>query len=1291
MNQRRLSSFSGGNRLNCDLRRDTTGAALVATLAILTLLLGLTIALFLSATNERRSANLYKNSQGLRELSDTAVNLVQAQIKDATTENAALAPAARHAWASQPGMIRTYGSGTNAINSYKLYSWANPRVAGDAADSVPAQWFDNKALYTDLNEPVPDSGKPGDTNAFRYPIAYPPDTNAAVGYSVIGAPVATSGAFVNSIPMPVQWLYILQNGALAYPTSSTGSTVTIPGATEENPIVGRVAYWTDDETSKVNLNTAAGGPFWMTPVFGTTTGFNYANYQPMQFEFQRFPGHPARTDLRAVFPDLTATSSPSSLYAFAPRIQFGGSMAALAAGNNTQSNTNAVTMDADRLFASVGEARFSANATSPRGDFPAPAPTPAATPAPAGSWQDRIERNKFLVTASSRAPEITIYGTPRLSIWPEPAAASASEEVAKRTPYDSLIAFCASLPTGSGVDAYYFDRVNPLSPTVDISRPRNTQLLGYLNGLMTTSAIPGSGSAGFLAKGDAADLGQIQTSIFDYIRTTNLTDTHPQTGNTVSYSLGSIVVPSERTVAGRVTRGFGRFFTLNQFGMVFAATAADSNATSNVATNRSLQSSPGAANATLLVPGETRVMGLPLIELANAAAGTGGTRPNLVGGVGLRIRGLDGIQVVAGGVTHNLGMPASADLGTLPDGGYYNLSGYLLSKNNGGFLFHTTPLRNLSNFKPLREVNGFTGAANGYPISRAFTVPTGSTMTVSCANPIEVEVYTTTGSNTITIPPFSDTIAAPILNSNKEAWAFQSSGIGVPDVTAGRTSALTNNAPSYGLIYQNDSVLALATRTGDYRLNMVNREAGDDNFDVVNLLPSNPRMRHRFFSPRSANVQTNVDSLPATAVNNVDVPGGNTELLSMGILRPRGNNFQIHPRIPTFADYPAGEAHPSDWSDFNNGYPQVPDGPYTNKPDEGEVEGLGANAGTMPYFGQARGDSIQVTTGGGGQLGGTNAMVWASPNREIASPVAFGSLPSATLKSRPWQNLLFRPAPTSLRTGKVHPGAAGLKWDGSSNGSAPPDHYLLDYFWMPVVEPWAVSERFSTAGKINLNYEIAPFSYIKRETPIYALLNTEVIPATPSISGPGSPSLATWQIGYGKASGTDMRPAGSIVAERECNVVQTLAAIKAERGGNALFSSASQLTEIPLIPKGVNNSLTNGPTAATIETFWNNNRMTGDNMRELPYNNVYSRVTTKSNTYTVHYQVQVLKKIRGSDPTIWDETKDKFLSELRGQTLIERYLDPNAIYPDYATNFAGAPSLEQSYRFRVLQRSDFTP
>src|SRR5205823_5587640 len=67
------------------------------------------------------------------------------------------------------------------------------------------------------------------------------------------------------LPMPVRWIYVLQDGTLTAPDStlSTGTTaqwkstgVTTP--TKSNPIVGRVGFWADDETCKVNINTAGG-------------------------------------------------------------------------------------------------------------------------------------------------------------------------------------------------------------------------------------------------------------------------------------------------------------------------------------------------------------------------------------------------------------------------------------------------------------------------------------------------------------------------------------------------------------------------------------------------------------------------------------------------------------------------------------------------------------------------------------------------------------------------------------------------------------------------------------------------------------------------------------------------------------------------------------------------------------------------------------------------------------------------------------------------------------------------
>jgi uncharacterized protein (TIGR02600 family) len=57
----------------------------------------------------------------------------------------------------------------------------------------------------------------------------------------------------------------------------------------------------------------------------------------------------------------------------------------------------------------------------------------------------------------------------------------------------------------------------------------------------------------------------------------------------------------------------------------------------------------------------------------------------------------------------------------------------------------------------------------------------------------------------------------------------------------------------------------------------------------------------------------------------------------------------------------------------------------------------------------------------------------------------------------------------------------------------------MDPFWMPVVEPYAISEAWSTAGKINMNYQMVPFNqYIRRATGMHAVLKGEVMGAFPT-------------------------------------------------------------------------------------------------------------------------------------------------------------------------------------------------
>ena len=380
-------------------------------------------------------------------------------------------------------------------------------------------------------------------------------------------------------------------------------------------------------------------------------------------------------------------------------------------------------------------------------------------------------------------------------------------------------------------------------------------------------------------------------------------------------------------------------------------------------------------------------------------------------------------------------------------------------------------------------------------------------------------------------------------------------------------------------------------------------------------------------------------------------------------------NPSTRPAIPDKAYLDGlGVAHPLTYGDFDNGLAAMSDGPYINTPDD-----MASYPGGL-YNGWTESYDLSILND-----------VFMTPNRKISSPVSFGSLPSAAVQDRPWQNLLFRPA-----SGVNHPGKAGFSIDGTSLTGAPPDHVWLDFFWMPIVEPWAISETFSTAGKINMNYQIAPFSYIRRSTGVQAVLKTGGVTAVSSIAS----RYTTGK--YIKSDGsnlTDSRSSGAPPKINDqspfpVNLDETLKGFDARLSNNAaLFRTASEICELPIVPvasEASYNSLQDG-------SWWNNWQYTGDNTKEATYNDIYPRLTTKSNTYTVHYRVQMLKKLPGGDQTTWDESKDKVASELRGSTLIERFLDPNATYPDYATAFSTSASLETLYRFRVLQRSQFTP
>jgi uncharacterized protein (TIGR02600 family) len=232
---------------------------------------------------------------------------------------------------------------------------------------------------------------------------------------------------------------------------------------------------------------------------------------------------------------------------------------------------------------------------------------------------------------------------------------------------------------------------------------------------------------------------------------------------------------------------------------------------------------------------------------------------------------------------------------------------------------------------------------------------------------------------------------------------------------------------------------------------------------------------------------------------------------------------------------------------------------------------------------------------------------------------------------------------------------------------------------MPVVEPYAISEPFSTAGKINLNYQILPFTNIRRASGLHALLASERLTAIPTNDAPNykvfpppSDPNTFWTSEEGK------RWHYKISAEK------TLAQFEERFADGKVFISPSEICDIHLVPDRDVEDHTK------MAEFWASRKITGDNTRERPYANLYPRLTTRSNTYRIHYIAQGIRKARSSPADTITEA-DKFDAEFRGSALVERFLDPaQADLPDFtATIGAFTHSLDDHYQFRVIEKRKF--
>lgn len=538
-------------------------------------------------------------------------------------------------------------------------------------------------------------------------------------------------------------------------------------------------------------------------------------------------------------------------------------------------------------------------------------------------------------------------------------------------------------------------------------------------------------------------------------------------------------------------------------------------------------------------------------------------------------------------------------------------------------------------------------------------------------------------------PNLSNANALSDINSREDKLSIQI-GAGPASVTPGNVGRIghinTHRRPSP--FSQSDIVQSIEIRHGDARV-----VAGD-----FNITPDEDVFApHRLWD----------DAAMAHSVTNAvgaDYTGATIE-----------DEYLVIPDLPGNDPYrnrtplPFGVEKSEDvqlYGDFDNGSGLMIDGPYINKPDEGNTNALKTmfqqeisgqwqelrNYGEYPYFAR----EWRHESGG---------PAYFSPNRIVSGPGMFGSLPTGVTSGEPWRTLLFRPALAGSQSpGKEqHPGGNSEGPNAVAGAVGPPDHVIMDLFWMPIVEPYAISEPLSTAGKVNINTELVPYLHVNRDTAVRGVFRSEMMVCIPNAMH------QDYKHNNGRGRGYHWRDSptgGELQGKRLRSIIReddTLAQFTTKFGaGSTIFKSATEITEIHLMPQEVSDRY--GTTRGNVGSYspdlgemrsgkyWSDHSLVGDNSRERPYTNIHNRITTKSNTFKVHYRAQVLKQSRRDDDSygVWKPLFDSVQAEYRGSSIVERYVDPNL---DVIPDFPNTPNkgLDEFYTYRVINPRRFAP
>ena len=450
-------------------------------------------------------------------------------------------------WTSQPGALRSFDRSSGGLRLlHKLYSSPTLNIGRieDLESDRPAEWAAYPSRFVDLNEPE------ASEQGLVYPLVDPRSDAEGFSFSPAAGP--------NPLPLPVHWLYLTADGTLGTLNAAdqfvpifNPTTGVASGATPDNPMVARVAWWADDTTCKININTASEGVFWDSPRCDTTEERAYAQFQPARGEWQRDMGHPAAVCLSSVLFPQQRLHLPGTTSALAPLpLASARLLWQSAPGVPDAGSLGGTVVVSHEASGAVGEVVTSIHAS--------PADL-ASRPGLPEETRTRLNRGSFFLTANSRGLEATRDGRPRISLWPISALFRNTWDLAAyRTPspgsiteFDCLMAAISTHHSHGRQTPMAVIRSDPSSRNSELYVLQDGSNLKLATTLLHSWTSSPHTSGSFEAKyGNSltSDAGFLLASVVEYLHETNLRD--PELFPTAQFTNSSTQMVTPKIWAG---------------------------------------------------------------------------------------------------------------------------------------------------------------------------------------------------------------------------------------------------------------------------------------------------------------------------------------------------------------------------------------------------------------------------------------------------------------------------------------------------------------------------------------------------------------------------------------------------------------------------------------------------------------------------------------------------------------------------------------------------------------------